>query len=101
MRHIGDFFGIPVQIELFFIILVGTTLCIIDQSLFLLKTNLHEVWETPLNVEIYSIFLQKFIKYTICGIILVRTLTIHIFLAMYIVILWPVVFVNTEYKEYF
>lgn len=94
MHFLGYYAGISKQSESLLWTLAGICCTIFDTSLFHLKEDLFKVWTLRLDPILFSENAQVFMKYLITSIVLVRTLSIHIYLAMYIVMLWPIVFVS-------
>ncbi|XP_050297858.1 uncharacterized protein LOC126737147 isoform X2 [Anthonomus grandis grandis] len=83
--------GLPRQSEILIIIFLGICFLSLDFSLFHLRSSLEEIWNTELNLE-RTKYLETPLKYITTGVLLARTLTLHAFLAFYVVMLWPAIF---------
>lgn len=94
MTHVGYYFGIPLQVEVIVCIVFGICFSIFDASLLDLNTNLQKVWAIALDEDKFSDRTELTIKYLLSGIQLVRSFSVHVYLAFYIVMLWPVIFVS-------
>lgn len=94
MNHIGYYFGIPLQFEVIVCIVFGICFSIFDASLLDLNSNLQKVWSVVLDDDKFSERSQLIIRYMLSGILLVRSFSVHLYLAFYIVMLWPVIFVS-------
>ncbi|KAF2900667.1 hypothetical protein ILUMI_05519 [Ignelater luminosus] len=92
MQPFGYYLGIPKQTEVLLLTLIGICCTIFDASLLDLNSNLHKVWEIALDPTKVSGNTQIYLKYLLSGIILVRTFSVHLYLAFYIVMLWPAIF---------
>ncbi|XP_018320360.1 uncharacterized protein LOC108733616 [Agrilus planipennis] len=92
MNTIGHLFGLTKATEVLIVTLVGICCTIFDASILDLNTNLGKVWSVSLDPDKFSQNSQMFIKYLLSGIVLVRTFSVHLYLAFYIVMLWPAVF---------
>ncbi|KAJ8982547.1 hypothetical protein NQ317_005549 [Molorchus minor] len=57
-----------------------------------MKSNLEELWNYEFHPKLQEYNMQLFLKYILSGVIVVRTFTTHIFLALYVVMLWPAIF---------
>lgn len=94
MHRIGYYLGVSKHAEVIFLVVIGITCTIFDSSIFNLKSNLEQVWNLTMDERIFSEEVQKYLKYTLTGIISVKTFTVHIYLAFYVVLLWPAIFVS-------
>lgn len=94
MQPFGYYVGIPKQTEVLLLTLIGICCTVFDASLLDLNSNLHKVWEIALDPTKVSGNIQIHLKYFLSGIILVRTFSVHLYLAFYIVMLWPAIFVS-------
>lgn len=83
--------GLPRQSEVLLIVFLGICFLSLDFSLFHLKSNVEAIWKLELNKAKY---LEFFLKYVISAIVVVRTFTLHLFLAFYVIMLWPAIFVS-------
>uniref|UniRef100_A0AAR5QE80 Uncharacterized protein n=1 Tax=Dendroctonus ponderosae TaxID=77166 RepID=A0AAR5QE80_DENPD len=83
------YLGLPRQSEVLLIVFLGICFLSLDFSLFHLKSNVEDIWKLELNKTKY---LELFLKYVISAIVVVRTFTLHIFLAFYVIMLWPAIF---------
>ncbi|KRT84613.1 hypothetical protein AMK59_1835 [Oryctes borbonicus] len=92
MNTIGYYIGISKQTEVLFLVLAGICCTIFDASLFNLHTNLYKVWNMPMDPTKFTDTAQLYVKYILSSIVLVRTFTVHLYLAFYIVMLWPAIF---------
>ncbi|KAI4455816.1 adenosine deaminase [Holotrichia oblita] len=95
MRTLGYYIGISKQTEVLFLVLAGICCTIFDASLFNLHTNLYKVWNMPMDPTKFTDTAQLYVKYILSSIVLVRTFTVHLYLAFYIVMLWPAIFVSS------
>lgn len=94
MNTISYYLGVSKQTEVLLLVLAGICCTIFDASLFNLHTNLYKVWNMPMDPTKFTDTAQLYVKYVLSSIVLVRTFTVHLYLAFYIVMLWPAIFVS-------
>lgn len=94
MRHLFALFGMDKEVEVLVIIILGTISCGCDQGLFHIKTDLNKIWDATLDIRYYPIMMQFYLKYLMVGILAIRAFTNHVFIALYIPMLWPALMVK-------
>lgn len=92
---IGHYFGISLQLEILFLTACGIFTTMFDESLSDLSTNLQEIWRTDFPKDDFSAFQTHIMKFLISGVVVVRSFTLHLYLAFYLVMIWPAIFVST------
>ncbi|KAK4874685.1 hypothetical protein RN001_014045 [Aquatica leii] len=92
MHFLGYYFGLSKQTEVFLLTVIGICCTILDKSLINLNTNLRKVSDSVLKHLSFSILTRIYIKYILSGVLFVRSFTVHLYLAFYIVMLWPIIF---------
>ena len=95
MRTLGEILGLTKQNEVLILTLIGICCTVFDASIFTLHSNLHKVWITRMDPTRFTYTVQIYFKYILSSIVIVRTFTVHLYLAFYIVMLWPAIFVST------
>lgn len=96
VKTLGQLCGIPICMEVFLLSLVQIGCGVFDSSLLNLKSNLHRVWEHAFDPLQFSINSQINIKYIMSGIIVVQAFSVHLNLALCVVMLWPAMFVSCD-----
>ncbi|XP_022905060.1 uncharacterized protein [Onthophagus taurus] len=92
MKTLGEFLGMSKQNEMLLLTLLGICFTIFDPAVLNLHANLQKVWSVHMDPTKFTLTVQLYVKYIISSIVLVKTFTVHIYLAFYIVMLWPAVF---------
>ncbi|KAK9885201.1 hypothetical protein WA026_010706 [Henosepilachna vigintioctopunctata] len=84
-----------IQVEVFFVIIVGIIRLILDSSFITFSSDLEKVWNIALDPYKFPPVKQLYLKYFITLFIMIRTFTLHVSIAMYVVMIWPAVFADT------
>ncbi|XP_063533936.1 uncharacterized protein LOC134744161 isoform X1 [Cydia strobilella] len=88
MINILSYVGMNVQSEVCLWTILGLLRTIFDATLFKVNANLKQVWQMNMPAEI-SMPVQRVLRTMISGIMLVQCFTVYIYLATYIVLLYP------------
>ncbi|XP_063381125.1 uncharacterized protein LOC134667630 isoform X1 [Cydia fagiglandana] len=88
MVNILSYVGMNVQSEVCLWTILGLLRTIFDATLFKVNANLKQVWQMNMPAEI-SMPVQRVLRTMISGIMLVQCFTVYIYLATYIVLLYP------------
>ena len=96
MKTVGSYVGVSKSTEVLCMIVAGIVLTAFDASLFKLNFNLRQIWESYLDSSIFGDAAELYVKYIVSAVVLIRTLTVHVYLAFYVVMLWPAIFVSTQ-----
>lgn len=86
--------GLSKQFEVLLIIIIGISILALDTSLLHVKHDLEEIWNYVFDPIFHKNNVDLYLKYLLSGVVFVRTFTLHVFLAFYIVMLWPAIFVS-------
>nr|XP_026495919.1 uncharacterized protein LOC113400528 [Vanessa tameamea] len=89
MINILTYIGMSLQSEVCMWTVLGILRTIFDATLFKVNANLKQVWNMKMPEEL-SLHVQRFLRTTICGVMLVQCFTVYVYLASYIVLLYPV-----------
>ncbi|XP_060802882.1 uncharacterized protein LOC132902321 [Amyelois transitella] len=87
--NILSYFGMSLQSEVCLWTLLGLVRTIFDATLFKVNANLKQVWQMTMPPEL-SLPLQRVLRTVISGVMLVQCFTVYVYLASYIVLLYPV-----------
>ncbi|XP_026317568.1 uncharacterized protein LOC113228469 isoform X2 [Hyposmocoma kahamanoa] len=89
MLNLLSYVGMGLQSELCFWTLLGLLRTIFDATLFKVNANLKQVWQMTMPVEL-SMPVQRGLRTMISGVMLVQCFTVYVYLASYIVLLYPI-----------
>ncbi|KAJ8730129.1 hypothetical protein PYW07_017167 [Mythimna separata] len=89
MINILSYVGMNMQSEVCLWCLLGLVRTIFDATLFKVNANLKQVWQMSMPEEL-SKPVQRALRTMVSGIMLVQCFTVYIYLAAYIVLLYPV-----------
>ncbi|CAH1645535.1 unnamed protein product [Spodoptera littoralis] len=89
MINILSYVGMNLQSEVCLWCLLGLLRTIFDATLFKVNANLKQVWQMNMPEEL-SMPVQRALRTMVSGIMLVQCFTVYIYLASYIVLLYPV-----------
>ncbi|XP_045771598.1 uncharacterized protein LOC123871722 isoform X3 [Maniola jurtina] len=89
MLNILSYVGMSLQSEVCLWTLLGLLRTIFDATLFKVNANLKQVWQMKMPPEI-SLPVQRAIRTMISGLMLAQCFTVYVYLASYIVLLYPV-----------
>ncbi|KAJ0177190.1 hypothetical protein K1T71_007199 [Dendrolimus kikuchii] len=89
MFNILSYVGMNMQSEVCLWTLLGLVRTIFDATLFKVNANLKQVWQMTMPPEL-SMPVQRVLRTMISGIMLVQCFTVYVYLASYIVLLYPV-----------
>ncbi|XP_069358558.1 uncharacterized protein [Maniola hyperantus] len=89
MLNILSYVGMSFQSEVCLWTLLGLLRTIFDATLFKVNANLKQVWQMKMPPEI-SLPVQRAIRTMISGLMLAQCFTVYVYLASYIVLLYPV-----------
>ncbi|XP_061377125.1 uncharacterized protein LOC116771780 isoform X2 [Danaus plexippus] len=81
--------GMNIQSEVCLWTLLGLVRTIFDATLFKVNANLKQVWQMTMPLEL-SLPVQRVLRTMISGVMLVQCFTVYVYLASYIVLLYPV-----------
>ncbi|CAK1547165.1 unnamed protein product [Leptosia nina] len=87
--NILSYIGINLQSEVCIWTLLGLIRTIFDATLFKVNANLKQVWQMTMPPEL-SLPIQRVLRTIISGVMLVQCFTVYVYLASYIVLLYPV-----------
>ncbi|XP_045526729.1 uncharacterized protein LOC123715604 isoform X2 [Pieris brassicae] len=87
--NILSYIGMNLQSEVCLWTLLGLFRTIFDATLFKVNANLKQVWQMSMPSEL-SLPIQRVIRTMISGVMLVQCFTVYVYLASYIVLLYPV-----------
>lgn len=96
MQNLGSYVGITLQAEVIILIIFGICCSLFDASVLDLTTNLKQIWALNFSNTIMPHTSQLTVKYILSSIVLVKTFSVHLYLAFYIVMLWPAIFVSNS-----
>ncbi|CAH2106438.1 unnamed protein product [Euphydryas editha] len=89
MINILSYIGMSLQSEVCLWTVLGILRTIFDATLFQVNANLKQVWHMKMPEEL-SLSVQRVLRTTISGVMLVECFTVYVYLASYIVLLYPV-----------
>ncbi|KAF9824615.1 hypothetical protein SFRURICE_004072 [Spodoptera frugiperda] len=89
MINILSYVGMNMQSEVCLWCLLGLLRTIFDATLFKVNDNLKQVWQMNMPEEL-SMPVQRALRTMVSGVMLVQCFTVYIYLASYIVLLYPV-----------
>ncbi|XP_050346425.1 uncharacterized protein LOC126770863 [Nymphalis io] len=89
MINILTYIGMSLQSEVCLWTVLGILRTIFDATLFKVNANLKQVWHMKMPEEL-SLHVQRVLRTTISGVMLVECFTVYVYLASYIVLLYPV-----------
>ncbi|KAJ8728120.1 hypothetical protein PYW08_016505 [Mythimna loreyi] len=89
MINVLSYVGMNMQSEVCLWCLLGLVRTIFDATLFKVNANLKQVWQMNMPDEL-SKPVQRVLRTMVSGIMLVQCFTVYIYLAAYIVLLYPV-----------
>ncbi|XP_045448792.1 uncharacterized protein LOC123657262 [Melitaea cinxia] len=89
MINILSYIGMSLQSEVCLWTVLGILRTIFDATLFQVNANLKQVWHMKMPEEL-SLSVQRVLRTTISGVMLVECFTLYVYLASYIVLLYPV-----------
>ncbi|XP_072932025.1 uncharacterized protein [Epargyreus clarus] len=89
MINILSYVGMDLQSEVCLWTLLGLLRTIFDATLFKVNANLKQVWQMRMPEELTRP-VQRVLRTMISGVILVQCFTVYVYLASYIVLLYPV-----------
>ncbi|KAJ2946017.1 hypothetical protein O0L34_g4937 [Tuta absoluta] len=89
MLNILSYIGVSLQSELCMWTLIGLIRTIFDATLFKVNANLKQVWQMSMPPQL-SLPVQQATRTLISGVMLVQCFTVYVYLASYIVLLYPV-----------
>ncbi|XP_059047267.1 uncharacterized protein LOC131842705 [Achroia grisella] len=89
MINILSYVGMGLQSEVCLWTLLGLVRTIFDATLFKVNANLKQVWQMRMPEEL-TLPVQRALRIMISGVMLVQCFTVYIYLASYIVLLYPV-----------
>ncbi|CAF4923065.1 unnamed protein product [Pieris macdunnoughi] len=87
--NILSYIGMNLQSEVCLWTLLGLIRTIFDATLFKVNANLKQVWQMSMPPEL-SLPIQRVIRTMVSGVMLVQCFTVYVYLASYIVLLYPV-----------
>ncbi|XP_045478055.1 uncharacterized protein LOC123683197 isoform X1 [Harmonia axyridis] len=85
------------QVETFLVIIAGMTALILDSSFITFSKDVDKIWKIALDPYKFPPIMQMHLKYALTTLVVVRTFTVHITIALYVVMLWPAIFADREY----
>lgn len=94
MTNIGHYLGVSLKNEIILLTICGMLCAMFDESLMDLNTNLREIWSVEFSPTHFTPLAQRILKFIITGIVVIRSFTVHLYLAFYVVMIWPAVFVR-------
>ncbi|XP_039754269.1 uncharacterized protein LOC120629400 isoform X1 [Pararge aegeria] len=89
MINILSYIGMNLQSEVCLWTLLGLLRTIFDATLFKVNANLKQVWQMKMPPEM-SLPVQRALRTMISGVMLAQCFTVYVYLASYIVLLYPV-----------
>ncbi|KAM3964369.1 uncharacterized protein ACR2FA_001343 [Aphomia sociella] len=89
MINILSYVGMTLQSEVCLWTLLGLVRTIFDATLFKVNANLKQVWQMRMPGEL-TLPVQRVLRTIISGVMLVQCFTVYVYLASYIVLLYPV-----------
>ncbi|KAI5651838.1 hypothetical protein NE865_00175 [Phthorimaea operculella] len=89
MLNILSYIGVSLQSELCLWTLIGLIRTIFDATLFKVNANLKQVWQMTMPPQL-SLPVQQATRTVISGVMLVQCFTVYVYLASYIVLLYPI-----------
>ncbi|CAK1596079.1 unnamed protein product [Parnassius mnemosyne] len=89
MLNILSYVGMSLQAEVCLWTLLGLVRTIFDATLFKVNANLKQVWQMNMPPEL-SMSVQRVLRTMVSGVMLVQCFTLYVYLASYIVLLYPV-----------
>ncbi|XP_038212211.1 uncharacterized protein LOC119832601 [Zerene cesonia] len=88
--NILSYIGMNLQSEVCLWTLLGLIRTIFDATLFKVNANLKQVWQMSMPPQLSSLPVQRFLRTMVSGVMLVQCFTVYVYLASYIVLLYPV-----------
>lgn len=82
------------QAETVFVIISGITTLALDTSFISFSKDMERLWRIALDPYKFPPLRQMYLKYFLSLLLIARTFSIHITIAMYVVMLWPAIFVS-------
>ncbi|XP_044733380.1 uncharacterized protein LOC123295984 [Chrysoperla carnea] len=92
MTNIGHYLGVSLKNEIILLTICGMLCAMFDESLMDLNSNLREIWSVEFSPTHFTPLAQRTLKFIITGIVVIRSFTVHLYLAFYVVMIWPAVF---------
>ncbi|XP_026753235.3 uncharacterized protein LOC113513438 [Galleria mellonella] len=89
MINILSYVGIELQSEVCLWTLLGLVRTIFDATLFKVNANLKQVWQMRMPDDL-TLPVQRMLRTIISGVMLVQCFTVYVYLASYIVLMYPV-----------
>nr|XP_049699854.1 putative uncharacterized protein DDB_G0287457 [Helicoverpa armigera] len=89
MINVLSYVGMNMQSEVCLWCLLGLVRTIFDATLFKVNANLKQVWQMTMPAEL-TMPVQRVLRTMISGVMLVQCFTVYVYLASYIVLLYPV-----------
>ncbi|CAG4979957.1 unnamed protein product [Colias eurytheme] len=88
--NVLSYIGMSLQSEVCLWTLLGLIRTIFDATLFKVNANLKQVWQMSMPPQLSSVPVQRFLRTMVSGVMLVQCFTVYVYLASYIVLLYPV-----------
>ncbi|XP_044759347.1 uncharacterized protein LOC123317054 [Coccinella septempunctata] len=85
------------QAETVFVILAGVAALVIDSSFITFSKDMEKLWRIALDPYKFPPLRQMYLKYYLSMLVIVRTFTVHLTIALYVVMLWPALFTERAY----
>ncbi|KPJ08148.1 hypothetical protein RR48_12887 [Papilio machaon] len=89
MLNILSYVGMNLQAEVCLWTLMGLVRTIFDATLFKVNSNLIQVWQMKMPPQL-STSVQRVLRTMVSGVMLVQCFTLYVYLAVYIVLMYPV-----------
>nr|CAH7736165.1 unnamed protein product [Callosobruchus chinensis] len=80
--------GIPSHFEVTVISVIAICVLSLDRSVSTLGEDLQEIWDYDFGEKIQEEDVKMYLKYSLSGVVLMKALTLHLFLASHFLLLW-------------